>query len=124
MTGSRNISTRRVLTYVAMLAGAMVTAMLLPAYAQQEVNPDWYDPYAVTAPAPAPSAAVGHSSALPAIHAPQPAVAFQQHGATVKSVSLAVGAGKSHGKQTATDPKIADIDERRGGNQQVAEIIR
>jgi hypothetical protein len=123
MTRSGNISPRRVLTYVAMLAGAMVTTMLLPAYAQQEVNPDWYDPYAVTAPAAAPSVAVTHS-AQPALHAAQPAVALQRHEAAVKSVSSAVGAGRSHGKKTATEPKIVDIDVRRGGDQQVAEIIR
>jgi hypothetical protein len=51
-------------------------------------------------------------------------VALQRHEAAVKSVSSAVGAGRSHGKKTATEPKIVDIDVRRGGDQQVAEIIR
>ncbi len=123
VTASKNISPRRVLTYVAMLAGAMLTTMLLPAYGQQEVAPDWFDPYAVTTPSAAPSVAVAHS-AQPAIRAAQPAVAFQRHEATVKSVSLTERAAKSHGKQSATEPKIADIDVRRDRNQQVAAIVR
>jgi len=125
MTRSGNISPRRVLTYVAMLAGAMVTTMLLPAYAQQEVNPDWYDPYAVTAPAAAPSVAVTHS-AQPALHAAQPAVALQRHEAAVKSVSSAEGSGRSRGTQPATQPKIADIGVPRDRSQEekVAAIAR
>jgi len=123
MTGSKNISPRRVLTYVAMLAGAMLTTMLLPAYGQQEVAPDWYDPYAVTTPSTAQSVAVAQS-AQPAIHAVQPVVAFQRREATVKSASLTERAGKSHGKQSATEPKVADIDVRRDRNDQVAVIVR
>ena len=123
MTGSKNISPRRVLTYIAMLAGAMLTTMLLPAYGQQEVNPDWYDPYPATVQSAAPSLAAAHS-AQPAIHAAQPAVAFQRHETAVKSVSSAEGAAKSRGKQRATEPKIANIDVVRDRNQQASAILR
>jgi hypothetical protein len=123
MTGSKNISPRRVLTYIAMLAGAMLTTMLLPAYGQQEVAPDWYDPYAVTTPSPAPSVAVA-PHAQPAIHAVQPVVAFHRHDVAVKSVSSTERAGKLRGKQSATEPKVADIDVLSDRNEQLATIAR
>jgi hypothetical protein len=123
MNRSRNISPRRVLTYIAMLAGAMVTTMLLPAYGQQEVDPTWYDPYAVTVPSTAPTVAVAHS-AQPAIHAAQPTVAFHRHEAAVRSVSSTKSVGKSRGKQPATEPKIADIDVLSDRNEQLATIAR
>jgi hypothetical protein len=125
MNRPRDISPRRVLTYIAMLAGAMVTTMLVPAYGQQEVAPDWYDPYAVTVPSPAPSAAVA-ISARPAIYSAQPAVAFHRHEAAVKSVALTGISGKSRGKQPATQSQTADISLPKDRNQQekVAAITR
>ena len=40
-----NISGRSLASLV-MLLGATFTILLLPAYAQQEVTPSWYDPWA------------------------------------------------------------------------------
>jgi hypothetical protein len=110
MNQSKNISPRSVLAYIAMLAGAMVTTMLVPAYGQQEVAPDWYDPYAVTVPSPAPSAAVAHTA--------QPAVAFHRDEVAVKSVASTGISGKSRGKQPATQPQTADISLPKDRNQQ------
>jgi hypothetical protein len=98
-------NSRRVLAFMAVVLGAMLTTMLLPAHAQQEIDPTWYDPYAVhdaTAKA-APSAAT-----TVALHTPQPAVVFHRHAAAVKTVSSAPGAGKLHEKQPAAQPRIAD----------------
>ena len=51
MNGLKGIGCRA-LASMAMLSGAIFTLLLVPAYGQQDVNPDWYDP--------APSAAVAH----------------------------------------------------------------
>ena len=64
----------RALASMAMLSGAMFTLLLVPAYGQQDVNPDWYDP--------APSAAVAHP-VQPAAVASQAPVTVQQLQQTV-----------------------------------------
>src|SRR5271167_2586821 len=73
MNRPRNLGSRRILAYMAMLLGAMLTTMALPAYGQQDVDPTWYDPYAVNTPSnPAAAQTVAmHSSPTP--------VAMQQH---------------------------------------------
>jgi hypothetical protein len=85
MNGSRNIVRRRVLASIAMLCSAIFTILLVPAYAQQDVNPDWYDP--------APNPAVVHAAQPPAVaHSSQlPIARFQP---TSKSVSPAPSAAK------------------------------
>jgi hypothetical protein len=124
MNGSKAISPRRVLTFIAMLSAAMVTTLLVPAHAQQEVDPTWYDPYAVpntvaqVVPAAVTNTVVAHSS--------QPAVAFHRHRAAVTTVSSAEGTEKVRGKETANQPKIADIGtpRDRSPEEQVAAILR
>ena len=91
MNGTRNLRPRRVLAWIAMLFGVMVTTLLLPAYGQQEVDPTWYNPWAV------PNTVVVHSS--------QPRVAVHQHQGKVKSVSSAQVAGKVRGKRPTTRPR-------------------
>lgn len=115
MNRSKSISAYRVLAFIVMLAGAMVTTMLLPAYGQQEVDPTWYDPYAVHVPSTVANTAVARSS--------QPAVAFHRHEAAVKSVSLTQGAAKSHEKP-ASQPKVADISTPRDREETVAANTR
>ncbi len=100
MNRSKSISANRVLAFIAMLAGAMVTTMLLPAYGQQEVDPTWYDPYAVHVPNTVANTVIAHTS--------QPAVAFHRHEAAVKSVASTEGTAKSH-ERPASQPKAAAL---------------
>src|SRR5277367_1489003 len=87
MNRSRDIRSRRILAFMAMLLGAIVATMVVPAYGQQEVDPTWYDPYAVnTPPNPAPSTVATHSSPTP--------VSIRQHQTTLASASLSEGAEK------------------------------
>ncbi len=115
MIGSKNISPCRVLTFVAMLSGAMLNTLIVPAYGQQEVDATWYDPVPNTvanaAPSAGPNATVVHSS--------QPAMAFHPRQAAVTTVSSAGNTGNSRGKQPATQPKTSDIGTRRDRNGEV-----
>jgi hypothetical protein len=96
MNGIMGIGRRRLLASSAMLFGAMFTIMLLPAYGQQDVNPDWYDP--------APNAAVVHPVQTPAVaHASKPAVATHQYQQTAESVSPAASVAKARVKDVKVD---------------------
>ena len=64
---SRSSGRSRVPAFIAMLAGAIFTILLLPAYGQQEVDPTWYDPWA------APTAAAVHPAQPPAVVHSSPA---------------------------------------------------
>ena len=87
MNGSKGIGRCRVLASMAMLSGAMFTILLLPAYAQQDVSPDWYDP--------APNAAAVHPAQPAGVaHSSQPPVATHRYQQTVGSASTAPNAGK------------------------------
>ena len=86
MNGLKGIG-YRALASMAMLSGAMFTLLLVPAYAQQDVNPDWYDP--------APSAAIAHP-VQPAAVASQAPVTGQQLQQAAKSLSPAANTGKAH----------------------------
>lgn len=91
MNRSKGVRPRRVLALIATLFGAMVTALMLPAYGQQEVDPTWYNPWAAT------NTVVVHSA--------QPRVASHRRQGKVKSVSSAPVAEKFHGKRPTTRPK-------------------
>jgi hypothetical protein len=100
MNRSRNIRPCRILASVAVLFGAMVTILLVPAYGQQEVDPTWYDPWA------APNMLVVHSS--------QPAVALHQHQPTVRPVSLTwTPAASVAGSDTQPDQARHDASDKR-----------
>lgn len=58
MNGSISIGRCKGLASLAILLGALFT---IPAYAQQDVAPSWYDPWA------APSTAVAHPAPAPAV---------------------------------------------------------
>lgn len=123
MNGSRSISSRRVLAFSAVLFGAMLATLPLPAYGQQDVDPTWYDPYpaahAVLKPA------VVQSSQPVALHQHQPAVvqfsqpiALHQHQSAVPSVSSAHRAEKLREKPPTTQPRIADVTVPRERNHE------
>jgi len=87
MNESKSIGRCRVLASMAMLSGAMFTILLLPAYGQQDVSPDWYDP--------APNVAVVHpAQPAAAVHSSQLPAAAHRYQQTVTSVSTAPDAGK------------------------------
>ncbi|MGA8488993.1 MAG: hypothetical protein WB711_01140 [Terriglobales bacterium] len=97
MNGIKKIGPHRLLASSAMLFGAMFTIMLLPAYGQQDVSPDWYDP--------APSAVV-HPAQAPAVaHSSQSSVATHQYQQTAKSLSPAANASKAHVKDAQLDQR-------------------
>jgi hypothetical protein len=107
MNGIMGIGRRRLLASSAMLFGAMFTIMLLPAYGQQDVNPDWYDP--------APSAAVVHPVQTAAVaHASQPAVATHQYQQTAESVSPAANVTKARVKDAKLDQSGHNAAHRSG----------
>ena len=78
---SRSFKSRRVLAVVA-LFGAMITTMLRPASAQQEVDPTWYNPW-VSSTVSASTAAVQTA----AVQTTQPMATDQAHKAKIKTVS-------------------------------------
>ena len=96
MNALKGMGRCKVLASTAMLSGAIFTIMLLPAQAQQDVNPDWYDPAPSAAPVhPAQPAAVAHSS--------QPPVVARRYQQTVKSMSPAPDARKLRVKDAQLD---------------------
>jgi hypothetical protein len=118
MNRSSDIRSRRILAFIAMLFGAIVTTMLLPAYGQQEVDPTWYDPWAVNTPTdPAPHTVAIHSSQAPA--------AINQHQPPLTSASLSQSAEKFRAKQSTAAPKIRAVSIRDPKQQErVRQIAR
>jgi hypothetical protein len=107
MNGIMSIGRRRLLASSAVLFGAMFTIMLLPAYGQQDVNPDWYDP--------APNAAVVHPVQPSAVaHASQPAIATHQYQQTAESVSPAANFAKARVKDVKLDQSGHNAAHRSG----------
>jgi hypothetical protein len=106
MRPSKAIKSRKVLAFMAVVLGAMLTTMLLPAYAQQEIDPTWYDPYAAHD-AVAKVAATTTPAAV-AVHAPQPAMTFHRHESALKTASSVRRAAKLQEKQPAAQPRIAE----------------
>jgi hypothetical protein len=107
MNGIMGIGRRRLVASSAMLFGAMFTIMLLPAYGQQDVSPDWYDP--------APSATVVHPVQTAAVaHASQPAVATHQYQQAAESVSPAANLAKARVKDAKLDQSGHNAAHRSG----------
>jgi hypothetical protein len=114
MNGSKSTGRSRVLAYMAMLSGAMFTILLLPAYGQQDVSPDWYDP--------APNVAVVHpAQPVAAMHSSKPPAATHRYQQTVSSGSAAPDAGKVRVKdaqlQSGHNPA------RKSGGAQSGELV-
>lgn len=108
MTRSRDISPRRILAFMAMLLAAMFTTLLLPAYGQQEVSPDWFDPYAVHSPVPDTAA----------VHSAQPSLALHRYQPAFKSVPSAQGAEKLRGKRPTAASRIPAVGVLRDPEQE------
>jgi len=98
MNGLKGIGCRA-LASMAMLSGAIFILLLVPAYAQQDVNPDWYDP--------APSAAVVYPvQPVPVAQSSQLPAASHRLQQTAKSVSPAVNMANSHVKGARLDQSV------------------
>jgi hypothetical protein len=109
MSGLKGIGCS-VLTSTAMLFGAIFTLLLVPAYGQQDVNPDWYDP--------APSAAVAHPvQPAAAAHSLQPAVAAHHFQQTAISTSPVATVGKVHLKDAALKQSGNNTVDKTAGAQ-------
>ena len=95
----------RALASMAMLSGAMLTLLLVPAYAQQDVSPDWYDP--------APSAAIAHPVKPAAVASQAPAAQKSQQ--TAKSLSPSAETGNAHLKNAPLDQRGQSAAHKNGG---------
>lgn len=109
----------RVPAFIAMLAGAIFTILLLPAYGQQEVDPTWYDPWA------APTTAAVHPDQPPAVvhsseahssqaHASPAPLATHRYRQTVRSVSPAPQAAKLRGEDARLDQSRQNATRKNG----------
>jgi len=94
MNSQNNFGSCKRFAWIAVLTGAMVTTFSLAAFAQQEVDPTWYDPWA-------PKTAPVHTEAQPA-----PPAAVQHH-ARIKHVSTSRRVAKASGKRSATKAKAS-----------------
>jgi hypothetical protein len=111
MNRSIDIRSHRILAFMAMLLGGILTIMVLPSYAQQDVDPTWYDPYAVTTPPnPAPHTVAIHSSQTP--------VSIHQHQKTLTSASLSQGAERFRAKLSMVALKIRTVSILGDRNQE------
>jgi hypothetical protein len=101
-TRPKGISLSRALAFSAMLMGALLTILLLPAYGQQEVDPTWYDPWV------APNAAVIQSAQLPAaalsVNSPVPSHGYELTAKPLASASSA--SASSAAKERAQDTRV------------------
>ena len=104
MNGLKGIG-YRALASMAMLSGAMLTLLLVPAYAQQDVSPDWYDP--------APSAAVAHPVHTAAVTSQAPAAQKMQQ--TARSLSPSAETRKAHLKNARLDQRGQGAAHNNGG---------
>ncbi|MGB8065051.1 MAG: hypothetical protein WCF26_24405 [Candidatus Sulfotelmatobacter sp.] len=108
MNGSNAIGQRKGLASLAILMGALFTIWLLPAYAQQDVAPSWYDPWA------APTTAVAHPAQAPAVvHSSQPPLAPHRLQAAEKVPAPAPRAAKLRVKETHLDPSVHNVAYKR-----------
>ena len=106
MNGIKGTGRSRLVAFIAMLAGAMFI-MLLPAYGQQEVNPDWYDP--------TPNAAAVHpAQPAGAAQSSRPSPAIHQHQQMATPLSAAGNAGKPRVKHAKLDQRSLNSDHKNG----------
>ena len=105
MSGSNGIGRCKGLASLAILLGALFTIFLLPAAAQQDVAPSWYDPWA------APATAVAHPAPAPAVaHSTPPLVENQLQQA---KRAPAPRAAKLRVKETHLDPSVRNAAYKR-----------
>ena len=108
MNGSNGIGRCKGLASLAILMGALFTILLLPAYAQQDVAPSWYDPWA------APQALVAHPAQAPAVvRSSQPPLAPHRLQTAEKDLAPAPQAAKLRVKKTHLDPSVHNVAYKR-----------
>ena len=105
MNGSTGIGRCKGLASLAILLGALFTIFLLPASAQQDVAPSWYDPWA------APATAVTHPAPAPAVaHAAPPLV---QNRLQQAEKAPAPRAAKLRVKEARSDRNVRNVAYKR-----------
>ncbi len=108
MNGSNAIGRYKGLASLAILMGALFTILLLPAYAQQDVAPSWYDPWA------APTTAIAHPAQVPAVvHSSQLPLASHRLQTAEKVPAPAPRAAKLRVKKTHLDPRVHNVAYKR-----------
>jgi hypothetical protein len=107
MNGSNAIGRCRGLASLAILMGALFTILLLPAYAQQDVAPSWYDPWA------APKVSVAHPAQAPAVVHSVPPLAPHRLQTAEKALAPAPQAAKLRVKKTHLDPNVHNVAYKR-----------
>jgi len=93
----------RNLASIAMLFGAIFVISVLPAHAQQEIDPTWYDPMPV-------AAAVHSTQATASAHVLQPVVTHRYLQASTQ-VSQTVQSRKEHAKTAQSDSIASNATE-------------
>jgi hypothetical protein len=107
MNGSTGSGRCKGLASLAMLMGALFTILLHPAYAQQDVAPSWYDPWA------APQALVAHPAQAPAVvHSTPPLAPHRLQ--TAEKVLAPAPHTKLRLKETHLDPGVHNVAYKRG----------
>jgi hypothetical protein len=107
MNGSNGIGRYRGLASLAILVSALFTILLLPAYAQQDVAPSWYDPWA------APKVSVAHPAQAPAVAHSAPPLVHHHLQTAEKAVSPTPQAAKLRVKKTQLDPGVHNVAYKR-----------
>lgn len=105
MNGSIGIGRCKGLASLAILLGAMLTVFLLPASAQQDVSPSWYDPWA------APNTAAAHPAQAPAVAHPAPPLVQNRLQSGDKAPTPR--AAKLRVKETHIDPSLRNVAYKR-----------
>ena len=101
MNGSIGIGRCKGLATLAILLGALFT---IPAYAQQDVSPSWYDPWA------APNVPVAHPAQAPAVAHSAPPLVQNRLQMANKTVPRAA---KIRVKETHIDPSPRNVAYKR-----------
>jgi hypothetical protein len=93
------------LASLAILLGALFTIVLLPAYAQQDVAPSWYDPWA------APNIGIAHPAQPPAVaHSVLPLV---QNRLQLGDKAPAPRTARLRVKEPHLDPSFRNVADKR-----------
>jgi hypothetical protein len=103
MNVSNAIGRCKGLASIAILLTAIFTILLLPAYAQQDVAPSWYDPWD------APKVSVAHPAQAPAVVHSTPPLASHRLQTAENGLAPAPQAAKLRVKKTHVDSSIHNV---------------
>jgi hypothetical protein len=107
MHGSNGIGRCKGLASLAILVAALFTILLLPAYAQQDVAPSWYDPWA------SPKVLVAHPAQAPAVVHSAPPLASHRLQPAEKVLTPAPQAAKLRVRGTRLDRNVHSVAYKR-----------